>query len=309
MDSSVKLLKFQPFSSRAEVSFWDELARRKLEQYKLSDEARTLVGSYAPSRSQHISSTLGVRAESHSAETSAIPSGEWPAVGELFNTNTLEDFKKADKKGLLATAASKIWAAIKDGRAEKDPSLLVRFILLSFADLKKYKYVYWFGFPALACRTPAQLLEAPRPLGEVMSEAALKSFAPMLQSAGVYRSRSQSSPAAPLGFFLCLGGDPSAPESLRVAPLTAWSELSETERSRVWFGFVDPCAEASHPGWPLRNFLALISVRWGLNGAVTVLCLRAASYFRFGARDMHPDLPSSGARSHITAHIARMHVG
>eukprot|EP00122_Pirum_gemmata_P018404 Pgem_evm1s17233 len=31
----------------------------------------------------------------------------------------------------------------------KDPSLLNRFLLLSFSDVKKYKYYYWFNFPAL----------------------------------------------------------------------------------------------------------------------------------------------------------------
>jgi Ubiquitin-like modifier-activating enzyme ATG7 N-terminus len=35
-----------------------------------------------------------------------------------------------------------------------DPNLLIRFVLLTFADLKNYKFTYWFGCPALLPATP-----------------------------------------------------------------------------------------------------------------------------------------------------------
>lgn len=35
------------------------------------------------------------------------------------------------------------------GAAIDDLSLLNRTVLMTFADLKKYKFLYWFGFPAL----------------------------------------------------------------------------------------------------------------------------------------------------------------
>lgn len=40
---------------------------------------------------------------------------------------------------------SQIWADICTGSAESDPSLLCRFLLLAFADLKNYQYHYWYG--------------------------------------------------------------------------------------------------------------------------------------------------------------------
>lgn len=36
------------------------------------------------------------------------------------------------------------------GAALKDLSLLARFFVIAFADLKKYHYYYWFAFPSFA---------------------------------------------------------------------------------------------------------------------------------------------------------------
>jgi hypothetical protein len=44
----------------------------------------------------------------------------------------------------------------------KDPSLLNRFLLLTFADLKKYHYYYWFFFPALTGTGLSSIAESKR---------------------------------------------------------------------------------------------------------------------------------------------------
>uniref|UniRef100_A0A2K5E9X6 Ubiquitin-like modifier-activating enzyme ATG7 n=1 Tax=Aotus nancymaae TaxID=37293 RepID=A0A2K5E9X6_AOTNA len=56
-----------------------------------------------------------------------------PAIGTLYNTNTLESFKTADKKLLLEQAANEIWESIKSGAALENPVLLNKFLLLTFA--------------------------------------------------------------------------------------------------------------------------------------------------------------------------------
>ena len=49
-----KTLQFQPFHTIADLTFWRELGRRKLEEYKLSDETVPLYATYEPSRSVHL---------------------------------------------------------------------------------------------------------------------------------------------------------------------------------------------------------------------------------------------------------------
>lgn len=69
--------------------------------------------------------------------------GRFEAGGELLNFNTLDGFRKADSSSLLRQAAGKIWSSIKDGSAEREPSLLCQFLLLSHAELKSYRFYYW----------------------------------------------------------------------------------------------------------------------------------------------------------------------
>lgn len=54
-------------------------------------------------------------------------------TGSLFNKNTVESFKECDKAKLLKDEGEKLFDMIVDGSCLQDPSLLNRFLLLSFA--------------------------------------------------------------------------------------------------------------------------------------------------------------------------------
>jgi ubiquitin-like modifier-activating enzyme ATG7 len=53
---------------------------------------------------------------------------------------------------------NQIWDDIQSGRAVEDCSILSRFLVISFADLKKWSFHYWFAFPALMLDPPATLV-------------------------------------------------------------------------------------------------------------------------------------------------------
>ncbi|CAG2218419.1 ATG7 [Mytilus edulis] len=78
-----------------------------------------------------------------------VPSRCFRSHGVLRNMNTIDKFKECDHKELLENVGKKVWEDIVSNKIEEDPSLLSRFLLLTFADLKKYIYYYWFAFPCL----------------------------------------------------------------------------------------------------------------------------------------------------------------
>ena len=78
-----------------------------------------------------------------------VPQNAIGAHGSFKNFNTIEDFKNADKTALFNHTADEIWKSIVEDRSTAQ---LTRFLLLTFADLKKYKYFYWFAFPAFATK-------------------------------------------------------------------------------------------------------------------------------------------------------------
>ncbi|GKE81151.1 ubiquitin-like modifier-activating enzyme ATG7, partial [Tanacetum coccineum] len=92
-------------------------------------------------------------------ETSRGNRNKCSAPGILYNTNTLEGFHALDKQGLLKSEAKKIWEDIRSGKADEDSSVLSRFLVISFADLKKFNFYYWFAFPALVLDPPATLVD------------------------------------------------------------------------------------------------------------------------------------------------------
>jgi ubiquitin-like modifier-activating enzyme ATG7 len=141
-------LQFAPFISVVDTGFWHELTRRKLEVYQLDDSPQPLQGSYTNGDSVGLPPRLSLEFDAFDKSSSGHSRSSL-AHGTLVITNTMEDFKMADKAHLITESGRKVWEAIVSGRAIDDPSLLTQFFLITFADLKKYHYYYWFAFPAL----------------------------------------------------------------------------------------------------------------------------------------------------------------
>jgi len=62
-----------------------------------------------------------------------------------------------------------IWDDICSGRAEENTDLLNRFLVISYADLKKWTFTYWFAFPGLVMTPPATTASS-QPASEVFNK-------------------------------------------------------------------------------------------------------------------------------------------
>ncbi|KAG9159473.1 hypothetical protein Leryth_011021 [Lithospermum erythrorhizon] len=270
------ILKFQPFQSVIDEGFWHRLSSLKLNKWGIDESPMPITGFFAPCSHQQVSNHLTLLSESlplDSTEISQAPDlsrgnrNKCPVPGVLYNTNTLEGFKALDKQSLLKAEAGKIWENIHSGKAEENCSLLLRFVVVSFADLKNWKFHYWFAFPALVLDPPATLVSL-KPASQWLSSEEAKAL-----SAACNEWRSTTITTDVPYFLVSITSN----AKVSIRRLTEWESIQQ-DNHKVLFGFYDPCNLPNNPGWPLRNYLALISSRWGL-GKVHLLCYRESRGF------------------------------
>lgn len=134
-------IKYTPFQSFVELSFFTELARRKLTEYKLDDGPKEIHGFMtAPARLTKFNTKPTVNLDGGSFDAGDKLNIDLP--GTLYNFNTIEEFKLADKLSLL-----KQWGvSLRQGMHK---GVFTSLHMLTFCDLKKHKFYYWLAFPTL----------------------------------------------------------------------------------------------------------------------------------------------------------------
>ncbi|WJZ99857.1 hypothetical protein VitviT2T_018270 [Vitis vinifera] len=139
------VLQFAPFRSVVDEAFWHRLSSLKLNKLGIDDSPISITGFYAPCSRSQVSNHLTLLVESlppKPSEQSSTPpisrgnKNRCSVLRILYNTNTLESFYALDKQSFLKAKAEKTWNDVHSGKAEKDSSVLSRFLLISFADLK-----------------------------------------------------------------------------------------------------------------------------------------------------------------------------
>ncbi|KAJ2822016.1 Autophagy protein 7, partial [Coemansia furcata] len=274
-----EILRFEPFNSAVEPEFWASVAHHKLHTARLDTAPGDVQGSFGCGRRHTVRNggesgqTVAVPARLRVTQFGAPPpesragdgngNGDIVVSGRLHNTNTVEDFKRLDKGALLREAGSLVLEAIRSGRASEDPSLLWGFVIVSFADLKRYRFWHWFGFPAVMADPADTVWSATQGISDVVSDASeLEGLV-----GGCARFVSETRHGAFLG--------ERRNGSWVVHPLSAWDACMAGESSGdVLVGFVDPSSHASRPGWPLRNLLAWVRQQRQATRRVRVLCFR-----------------------------------
>uniref|UniRef100_A0A7S2SPL1 Ubiquitin-like modifier-activating enzyme ATG7 n=1 Tax=Mucochytrium quahogii TaxID=96639 RepID=A0A7S2SPL1_9STRA len=239
------------FSSVVDPGFWMVYGKKKLDVIKLSSSAVRVRGWYGVSRSENVSSEqfrvggqdllLGAwEGDDHDRNL-------WRGHGLLYNLNTVEDFKQFDKKALAVSDCDEFRRLVSSGEIEKDPSLLVRFFVLSYADLKRHRFLYWFCFSAIV---RSQVVE----IGGLDS---LELGGQVLNSMFVDRDS-----RVVCGFYGVLDN------GQRLVP------LDQVDKARLTcLLFIDPGCDGKSAGWPIHNFSYWAFRRLGVK-KVRVACIR-----------------------------------
>ncbi|KAM7500708.1 hypothetical protein LguiA_025122 [Lonicera macranthoides] len=270
------ILQFAPFQIHVDEGFWHRLSSLKLNELGIDDSPIPLTGFYAPCFDSRTSNPFNLFTESlppEPSEQSLIPAishgnrNRCPVPGILYNTNTLEGFKALDKQSLLKAEAKKIWEDIHSGKAEEDSAVLSRFLVISFSDLKKWHFRCSIAFPALVLDPPATVVDL-RPASQCFTEEEAESL-----SAACNEWRNSSSTTDAPFFLVSIASN----SCITVRHLKDW-EACQRDGHKLLFGFYDPCHLPDNPGWPLRNFLSFIFVRWNLK-KVRFLCYRESRGF------------------------------
>lgn len=149
--------------------------------------------------------------------------------GTLINTNTIEAFRTYNKMELIQSFGQEIWDTVKSGKALEDPSVLCQFVLMTFADLKKYKFYYWFAFPALCPETSATHVAPPVHLGDYFTPSQIASLQASYDSLSV--------DGLGPGFFLVKVTE----SEVTVGNIQEWETFFNIDDSKFMVGFADPC--------------------------------------------------------------------
>lgn len=316
-------MQYVPFVSDIEIPFYASLANHKINHDKLDDSARKVLGLYEVRPADVKEHSCRMQIHGNALTNDDVSAGYYRAEGIIKNVNTIEDYRNLDKAQMLQQAGKTILDAINDGSIYSCPSLLSSFLIISFADLKKYRFSYWFAFPAIVLEPPFA------PIAEGSNTSPHKTLEPIESSALVEEVQSwkQRVDSRQYGFFLAKksrraplrptpseasdeGDRPSTSSTThtttahlgyrwQVSALSAYdSGFFEGEYSDDCFVcFADPSNYTAEngqvaPGWMLRNLLAMVRLKWKRD-RIQVMCYRETQTKRDVARSVIFDLEVS----------------
>lgn len=139
---STEVLKFVPYTSAIDATFWVSLSEAKINSWKLDT---ALVPIHSTPAAALGANRLLFTLSAACLDASLRSGGCIP--GSLLNLNTVEAFKAeisafadpSKNESILKSTIASIWSDISSGNALSQPNLLARFFLVSFANLKSYK--------------------------------------------------------------------------------------------------------------------------------------------------------------------------
>uniref|UniRef100_A0A0D9V2W5 Ubiquitin-like modifier-activating enzyme ATG7 n=1 Tax=Leersia perrieri TaxID=77586 RepID=A0A0D9V2W5_9ORYZ len=269
----------------AETGFWDSLRRLKLDVLGTDDSPIPITGYYTPRQYEKIASLFRICPESilPPSANSFGDRNNCPVPGTLLNTNNMRGFQNLDRALILRAEAKKILHDISSGNVEENPSLLLRFLVISFADLKNWKVYYNVAFPSLVFDSKITLLSL-----KFASSALSQEEVTSLSKAFIEWRKSSETTVVPF-FLINITQDSTA----TVRHLKDW-KACQGNGQKLLFGFYDH-GNRGFPGWALRNYIAFVSLRCKIE---------KVQFFCYREKRGHPDLQQSliGEASFLAPH-------
>ncbi|TKA57237.1 hypothetical protein B0A53_01193 [Rhodotorula sp. CCFEE 5036] len=202
-------LQFLPLQTSISPSFWHRLTDLKLHHLQLSDAPVPIVGHYG--RGKQITDRV---------------------TGQAVGISAGLELDSASFDDAQAHQAGNIWArATSTSPNDPPPTLesLNPFLLITFADLKKYRYYYWCAFPAVVQKPGWEVVDGWSSIDR--PELPLDSV-----SLGRTEDFTEQAPLSEVSTF--------------------WSNIDPQQRTVI---VSDPSSHPSAPGWPVRNLLLFLS--------------------------------------------------
>ncbi|KNZ54906.1 E1-like protein-activating enzyme G [Puccinia sorghi] len=268
------ILQFVPFSSSIDPSFWHSLTTLKIDVLRLKDEPVPIKAWYERGRwtverdqNSNVINQLSFgnefRLDGNSLSTADhLPSqqsraGRVTVWGSLKNFNTIEEFKACDKQSLFNSFSDQLWKNRIEQKTHSVDDKSPEFLIITFSDLKKYKYYYWFAFPAFV----------PKPSWNILYDDQHKqdedwptlSLQDTLQLNGLILQNNYLN----VGHWIAKH-DGQTPNHWTLAPISQWIEFfQDVPEEKRYLVFIDPAVHPQAAGWPLRNLLAHINTQYG----------------------------------------------
>lgn len=187
-----ELVQFALVKTRINVTFWNELSKRKLDAYGLSDAPVPIWGKYR-------AGLPFIEVDYSSFEKPAESASYAIAKGLLVNCNTRERLAKADKKKILSDYGESVWSEASTTAAEllKYPC---RFLILSYSDIKKHEYTYFAAvlalrFKGFEIKSPSAALVSATPAEVATVTSAIASSTETSTAAGLLPPCEAGTPA------------------------------------------------------------------------------------------------------------------
>ncbi|CAM0875664.1 unnamed protein product [Alopecurus aequalis] len=257
-------LKVDPIESLIGIGFPDTLRQLKLDVLGTDDSPIPIFGYYTPCTLPKFSARLTLCPQSlaPSSVDSFDNRKNCLVPGTLINTNNMSGFQNLDVASLLREEGKKILHDILSGKIEECPSLLLRFLAITFVDLKNWELHYDVVFPSLVFNSEMTLLSL-HSASQVLNEQEATSLSKSME---VWRGSNETTVHP---FFWI---DISSDSSVVVRQLKDW-KYHQGDGQKILFGFYDNGCRQNYPGWALRNYIAFLSLRWKIE-KVQFLCYR-----------------------------------